>query len=187
MNGSGLFAANDTGNDLKLLLNSSVSANIVLKFRRIKSRNWNSDFLNSNYHASLGPLWQLTLLSNKQKWERKDCVFDAKKPQGLNLNANPGLSFPVKLSHWLKVGMWVLIGYLKPSLRQHLLGRCRIQRNGWFAAGLRATGKICQWSCQFSSVHRPNQVYQLELGSSQLQLPCKVVSSLTINFIVKQT
>ena len=37
----------------------------------------------------------------------------AKKLQGLNLNANPKLSFAGKISYWLKGGMWMLIGYLK--------------------------------------------------------------------------
>ena len=81
-----------------------------------------------------------------------------KKLQRLNLNANPGLSFVGKLSHWLNSGMWVLIYYLKPTLWQHLLGRGQIQRNGWFAAGSRATGKVYQWACHFSSIHCPNQI-----------------------------
>ena len=50
-------------------------------------------------------------------------VCGAKKPQGLNINANPGIYFSVKLSHWLKGGMWVIIGYLKTLLQQNFLGR----------------------------------------------------------------
>ena len=41
-------------------------------------------------------------------------MFGAKKLQVLNLNADPNLSFAVKLSHWLKGGMWVFIFYLNP-------------------------------------------------------------------------
>ena len=56
-------------------------------------------FSNLNYHARLVPLWKLTFLSNKYKWERQGCVFVVLKLQGLNLNANPGLSFAGKISH----------------------------------------------------------------------------------------
>ena len=36
------------------------------------------------------------------------CVV-LKSAQGLNINKNPKLYFAVKLSHWLKGGMWVLV------------------------------------------------------------------------------
>ena len=46
------------------------------------------------------------------------------KMQGLNLNANPGLSFAGKLSHWLKGGMCVAFTfYIKTAFHcgKHLL------------------------------------------------------------------
>ena len=55
--------------------------------------------------------------------------------QGLNLNENPKLSFVGKLSHWLKIGIWVLVIYImRPTLLKHLLSRCLFHQNGWFTA-----------------------------------------------------
>ena len=45
-------------------------------------------------------------------------VCGAMKYQGLNINANPGISFAGKLSHLLKGGMRVFIYCLKPTLRK---------------------------------------------------------------------
>ena len=63
----------------------------------------------------------------------------------------------------------LLIFYLNPwsSLRQHLLGMCLFKKNGWFAAGLRATVKVYQWARHFSSVPFPNH-------SSMLRMPLNV-------------
>ena len=70
-----------------------------LSTAQIKSNRWTSALLSSNYHARLGPIWQLNLLSKNINGKGK-VVCGAKKLQGLNLNANPKLSFIGKLSHW---------------------------------------------------------------------------------------
>ena len=54
---------------------------------------------------------KLTLLSNKHNWEKQG-VCGAKTLQVLNLNRNPKLYFAVKLYHFLKGGVWVIICYL---------------------------------------------------------------------------
>ena len=58
--------------------------------------------------------------------------------QGLNINANPGISFAGKLSHCLKGGMEVAFTfYIKTNFpaANTCLVACLYQRNGWFLAG----------------------------------------------------
>ena len=55
---------------------------------------------------------------------------------------------------------FLIICYLNPwpYLWQHLLGICLLQHNGWFKAGLRTTGKLCQWEYHFWSIHHHKRV-----------------------------
>ena len=80
-------------------LGKYVSGKVIfcLSISPIKYSNWTSDLLNSNYHARLGYIWQLTLLSKKNG--KGKIVCGAKKSQDLNLNANPGFSFAGKISN----------------------------------------------------------------------------------------
>ena len=81
-------------------INMSVGTSLFVSVSQINYIDWTLDIFNSNYyHARLVTPWQLTLLSNKHKWERQGCVCGAKKLQGLNLDTNPGLYFAGKLSH----------------------------------------------------------------------------------------
>ena len=53
-----------------------ISGHVVfrLSIAPIKSSDWTSTLLKSNYHARLGPLWKLTSLTNKHIWERQGFV-----------------------------------------------------------------------------------------------------------------
>ena len=130
--------------------------------------------------------------------------------QGLNLNANPGIFFAGKLSHWLKGGMWVALTlYLKKTFPcgNNLLGS--LPRSAeWLIFGLLfaflaeyfkgfsrllAKGFLCPWlnisvgTSFFCLSISPIKSRDWTLDLFDSQLPCKVGSSLTINLFVKQT
>ena len=50
-----------------------------------------------NCHARLGPLWKLTFLSNKHKWERRGCVYVVLKIAGFKSQCKPRAFLCIKL------------------------------------------------------------------------------------------
>ena len=122
--------------------NSKVTYYIVTIF---KSSNWTLDLLNSNYHASLGPLWQLNLLSNKHKWEMQGCVYVVLKFSGFKYQCKPRAFLYRKTLPLVKV--WYL-GALFSILDLPCGDTCLVGAYISRMAGLRLAFCAPGWICQ---------------------------------------
>ena len=155
----------------------------------IKSSNWTQGLIDSQLSCKVWSSFKIYFLSNKHKQERQSCVCVVLNIAWFISQCKPR-AFLCRRTLSLVKGWDVCCFYFpyydKLSLRQHFLGNIALisgmaESRPWrniykgFSCSLargfsRPLTKYFCGNITFSCVHRPNQVYRLDLGSSRLSI-----------------